>query len=74
MAKKGVFIRMDKKLREELNSMSKRLGKSKSDVIRDALELLTRKRNLKTPKMKGVISGIKLGELEEISDELKGVW
>jgi len=61
-------------LREKLNLLSKKTGKSKSDLIRDALEVYSKEEGLMTLKMKGLIKGIKLEELEEVYGLLRFKW
>jgi len=72
--KKGIFVRVNDELREKLNLLSKKTGKSKSDLIRDALEVYSKEEGLMTLKMKGLIKGIKLEELEEVYDLLRLKW
>ena len=73
-AKKGFFVRIDEGLREKLNLLSEKTGKSKSDIVRDALSVYGKDEDLMTLKMKGIIRGVKLEDVEEIYELFKFRW
>jgi len=69
---KGIFVRMDEDIIKKIDRLAKKLKRTRSDIIRDAVKALLMHEEMMTDKMRGLVK-IKLKDLENLASELKGL-
>ena len=69
---KGIFVRMDEDMIKKIDRLAKKLKRTRSDIIRDAVKALLMHEEMMTDKMRGLVK-IKLKDLENLASELKGL-
>ncbi len=69
---KGIFVRMDEDMIKKIDRLAKKLKRTRSDIIRDAVKALLMREEMMTDKMRGLVK-IKLKDIENLAFELKGL-
>jgi len=69
---KGIFVRMDEDMIKKIDRLAKKLKRTRSDIIRDAVKALLMHEEMMTDRMRGLVK-IKLKDLENLASELRGL-